>query len=475
MLHVRKNTIALLSAAALALGSGGFLAPPSVQAASNVQAGATTAAESLNWSGTEAAVTRGWGVPQTGDEFNYTGVPDSTKWSVYNSVGHAGKGLRSPDAIRVGNGRMTISGDANGKTGGMSAKFARQKYGRWEIRMRTSAAEPKYHAVSILWPDSPSSKCWEIDYAEQTGDLGLIKFFLHYGCPDGVQTYARQPLDLTQWHNYAVEWSPSGIKGFIDGQQWFSDSDPAHQPDVSMHQTLQLDWFPVAGQATKPSWMEVDWVRTYSINGSGDPRGGTTGGTGSTAFTDVPAGHPFYTPINWMAATGISTGYKEPDGSSTFHPDEAVSRGATAAFLYRLAGSPSYTAPARSPFSDIGPDSQFYKEITWLASKGITTGWTEPDGTRTFRPAEPVSRLAMAAFLYRYAGKPYYDAPSTPVFADRPVGSQFYDEICWLASTGVTTGWAEADGTRTFRGEQSVVRYETAAFLYRYNQKFPGN
>jgi hypothetical protein len=35
-----------------------------------------------------------------------------------------------------------------------------------------------------------------------------------------------------------------------------------------MHQTLQLDWFPVSGQTTKPATMDVDWVRDYSISGT---------------------------------------------------------------------------------------------------------------------------------------------------------------------------------------------------------------
>jgi hypothetical protein len=30
-----------------------------------------------------------------------------------------------------------------------------------------------------------------------------------------------------------------------------------------MHQTIQLDWFP-DGTATKPSQMQVDWVRVYN-------------------------------------------------------------------------------------------------------------------------------------------------------------------------------------------------------------------
>lgn len=46
-----------------------------------------------------------------------------------------------------------------------------------------------------------------------------------------------------------------------------------------MHQTLQLDWFPTAGQTTKPATMNVDWVRDYSINGTGSPASGTVAST----------------------------------------------------------------------------------------------------------------------------------------------------------------------------------------------------
>jgi len=114
-------------------------------------------------------------------------------------------------------------------------------------------------------------------------------------------------------------------------------------------------------------------------------------------FSDVGVENQFYTEIMWMAAEGISSGWSEPDGTKTFRPLEPVARDAMAAFLYRAAGSPEFTAPTESPFTDVDTDSQFYKEIAWLASKGISTGWS--DGT--FRPLEPVARDAMAVFLYR--------------------------------------------------------------------------
>ncbi|WP_457972868.1 glycoside hydrolase family 16 protein [Arthrobacter sp. D1-17] len=229
---------------------------------------ANVAPAAASGSGNQAATMLGWGPVVAGDEFSNTGVPDRAKWSVYNGKGHAGKGLRSRDAVTVGGGALTIKGDAAGKTGGMSAKFARQKYGKWETRMRVAHNDPQYHPVLILWPDNSADayngKCWEIDYAEGNNGPGRMSFFNHIACPGNgkVQTYAKKAIDTRQWHNYAVEWSPTKITGYIDGVKWYEDTTPANIANVSMHQTIQLDWFPNGG-ATTPSHMDVDWVRVY--------------------------------------------------------------------------------------------------------------------------------------------------------------------------------------------------------------------
>ncbi|WP_441295180.1 S-layer homology domain-containing protein [Paenarthrobacter nitroguajacolicus] len=139
-----------------------------------------------------------------------------------------------------------------------------------------------------------------------------------------------------------------------------------------------------------------------------------------------------------------------------------------AAFLYRLAGKPAFTPPATSPFTDITPSGQFYKEITWLAASGISTGWTEQDGSKTYRPLSPVNRDAMAAFLYRFGGNPAFSAPSTSPFVDVQVGSQFYQQITWLASQGISTGWDIGYGCRAYNPVQPVARDAMAAFMYRF-------
>ncbi|QAY60625.1 S-layer homology domain-containing protein [Microbacterium protaetiae] len=62
-----------------------------------------------------------------------------------------------------------------------------------------------------------------------------------------------------------------------------------------------------------------------------------------------------------------------------------------------MAGSPSFTAPRKSPFEDVATSATFYKEVTWLASTKVTTGYA--DGT--FRPRNQLTREATAALLYR--------------------------------------------------------------------------
>jgi hypothetical protein len=184
-------------------------------------------------------------------------------------------------------------------------------------------------------------------------------------------------------------------------------------------------------------------------------------------FRDVSTGQLFYKEMAWLAAHGVSTGWREPDGSRTYRPGQPINRDAMAAFLYRAAGSPAYDPPPVSPFADVSPDQRYYKEMAWLDHRGISTGWREPDGTRTYRALRPIDRDAMAAFLYRAAGSPAYDPPGTSPFRDVSTGQQFYREMAWLARTGVSTGWTERDGTRTYRPWQPIARDAMAAFVYR--------
>lgn len=102
--------------------------------------------------------------------------------------------------------------------------------------------------------------------------------------------------------------------------------------------------------------------------------------------------------------------------------------------------------------------------MLWAYDNGIVKGWEEKDGTSTFRPRRPVTRDAMAAFLYRLAGSPEVDLPRSEPFKDVKRGQMHYEEIIWAYQMGITRGWPD----RTFRPTAPIDRDAMAAFVYRY-------
>ena len=106
--------------------------------------------------------------------------------------------------------------------------------------------DPQYHPVLILWPNNNiSPTCAEIDYAE--GTLTPPRSSSTCTTPAAARTSrpgrARRstPPNGTTMRSSGP---PPGSPDTSTGSMWFADTNPAHQPTVGMHQTVQLDWFP---------------------------------------------------------------------------------------------------------------------------------------------------------------------------------------------------------------------------------------
>ena len=84
-------------------------------------------------------------------------------------------------------------------------------------------------------------------------------------------------------------------------------------------------------------------------------------------------------------------------------------------------------------------------------------------------PARAVSLPASPALPI----EPVEQAP-TDSFTDVPTDHDFYQEISWLARTGVSTGWSGPGHTRLFRPYQPVLRDQMAAFLHRLDPLLAG-
>jgi hypothetical protein len=99
------------------------------------------------------------------------------------------------------------------------------------------------------------------------------------------------------------------------------------------------------------------------------------GGVASAAmsFDDVPESHPFYDEIEWMAETGISTGYDD----GTFRPGDPVTRQAMSAFMQRL-----YNLQDRTYFT-VNSTARTIDGTAWTQpSSTAVTNIEVPEGTR---------------------------------------------------------------------------------------------
>jgi beta-glucanase (GH16 family) len=230
------------------------------------------------------------------DEFNYTGLPDSTKWSY--DVGGNGWGNRELEyytkadtnnaVVRNGYLLITARKRQKGDNSYTSARLVTKGkgdwlYGRIEVRAKLPAGRGLWPAIWMLptdwkyggWPASG-----EIDIMENVGFMpdsvfGSIhtKSFNHV-----IHTQKTKGLFLkdpyTAFHVYAVEWDPKEIRFFVDENKYTSFQNTgkgfAEWPfDQRFHLILNIavggGWGGQKGvdDPIFPRSMIVDYVRVY--------------------------------------------------------------------------------------------------------------------------------------------------------------------------------------------------------------------
>lgn len=248
-----RVTLALVNVATL-------MSVATVLGTMNLHSTADAASGNGNCANTAAAV-HGWGDPNREDDF--TSPATLSTWDVYDSEGHDGNGRRTPSAVSVADGTLTITGDAEGNSGGIAWNPG-QYQGRWEACVKSPPASANYHSVALLWPDAndwPSGG--EIDFMEISDPTRQsAQAFVHYG-PDDTREDANILVDAAQWHSWGVEWTSERIAVFMDGALWWETSTPAALPPRLMHLCIQLDNF--GGDISAGGQVSVDWVRQYSL------------------------------------------------------------------------------------------------------------------------------------------------------------------------------------------------------------------
>ncbi len=170
-------------------------------------------------------------------------------------------------------------------------------------------------------------------------------------------------------------------------------------------------------------------------------------------FVDVKESDYFAQPVLWAVEKGITNG----TGAGKFSPENTCTRGQIVTFLWRAAGSPE-PKTADNPFSDVAPNTYYYKAVLWAVENEITTG----TGKGKFSPENTCTRGQVATFLWRAQGKPA-PATTTNPFTDVEADAYYYSAVLWAVENEITNG----TGKGLFSPEKDCTRGQIVTFLYR--------
>jgi streptogramin lyase len=251
----------------------------------------------------------------------------------------------------------------------------------------------------------------------------------------------------TVWFSFRS--SPGFTNGGIGRLTTATGNIVVYPEDVPSLQGGVADLEPAAGPGVDGADETWFYVNDYFLDGF------VAVEAAEAAFVDVGVDHPFFDEIGFMSDEGISTGY----AGGLYKPSDPVSRGAMSAFMYRLAGEPEFEDPEAPSFVDVALTHPFFHEVEWMAAEDITTGYAGD----LYKPAAPVSRGAMSAFMYRFADEPTFEVPTTATFSDVGLAHPFFHEVEWMNEAGVTTGYLDG----TYRPAAPVTRAAMSAFMYR--------
>lgn len=234
------------------------------------------------------------------DEFDYSGLPDSTKWN-YDVGGHGWGNNekqiyleKSLENSYVKDGILHIAAlkkeyDNMQYTSSRLSTYERFliQYGKIEVKAKLPEGKGTWPVIWML-PETIRTKeekwplCGEIDIMEHVGkDPNMVHVSLHsklYNHIENTQVthFEKLPDVFNDFHLYGIEWSTDSIKFFIDNKLFYeaikgengkvtaNEGWPFEKPYyLILNLAIGGNWGGEIDETIFPVKMEVDYVRMY--------------------------------------------------------------------------------------------------------------------------------------------------------------------------------------------------------------------
>lgn len=234
------------------------------------------------------------------DEFEYIGLPDSSKWN-YDIGGHGWGNNekqiyleKSLENSYVKDGKLHIAAlkktyENMQYTSARLTTFNRYliQYGKIEVMAKLPQGKGTWPAIWML-PETIRSKeeewplCGEIDIMEHVGkDLNMVHVSLHSELYNHIKntqvTHFERLHDVSKdFHLYGIEWTTNSIKFYIDNNLFYeakkgengkvttNEGWPFEKPYyLILNLAIGGNWGGEIDDTIFPAEMQVDYVRMY--------------------------------------------------------------------------------------------------------------------------------------------------------------------------------------------------------------------
>jgi Glycosyl hydrolases family 16 len=206
---------------------------------------------------TNAAKVFRWGVEAWRDEFEVP--PFSSRWR-----------SDRPRLIGQQSGMLTIK--AYARTGSVTVWPDDQsaQYGRWEARVRAVEKKTDGERYRFTWQlvpvDGAHCGASEVTLASyRPGDKrarGWVRTLDNFD----FRFSRKRDLRSRAWHTYAVEITPDHVSWFVDTRVVRTETRPEALSGATFRPQFVISGDPAAHM--NASWMQMDWVRYYTLNRS---------------------------------------------------------------------------------------------------------------------------------------------------------------------------------------------------------------
>ena len=221
------------------------------------------------------------------DEFDYIGLPDASKWGYevgfirnnelqYYTSGRPENALVSNDnLLLIGRKESFESAEYTSASITTDGKHS-WTYGKIDARMKLPKGQGMWPAFWMLgqnihqvgWPE-----CGEIDIMEHINNEDILYGTLHWNNEKHVSNGTKTACNISQYHNYTIEWDKDSIKWFLDGVQYhqvsiansINSTEELHKPFyIILNLAIGGNWPKNPDETTQfPDTVYVDYVHVY--------------------------------------------------------------------------------------------------------------------------------------------------------------------------------------------------------------------